>query len=603
MAFLFHLIYICFTYNILLTLFKHLFMKKVFTLISFLVLLAGFHLQAQFGPDVRIQKQPGIEQGEVKVSVAFNGWVFAAFTTYDSATTAGGITIRRSKDNGQTWESIDAYAPVGTDYPTMDMVVAGTDTNSLVLYLVGVNRTIASGTYTMFVDRYDGNNGVFLGNNFTRSQGTRKIYDVAIASDYMSPAVGTSPYSVAFVYSVYSPSFDSIVYVASIDGGSTFTVDQFVDRTGYYFRKVDIAYGQSSSGSNGRYFVAYERFSSSNAWAGNIYTSRNASMVNGSFAAPVCLDSVSTSMIGLCANPKIAAMVTNSFDNDSGSVSAVVLVERDYNGNGSDFDLLGFYNKRAHYSDFWNRLDIQNTGNTSRFPDIAYSIIDSQFVATYLDSTAQEMPMLYNNYQLITPSSWNTISSNYNDGGQLGSAYPSVAINPQNGKGAVAWHKVENGRGTAYFDAVYSTITNYSTSLSDTICNGDSITFGSQTIHSSGQYTDTLEAENALDSVLVLTVIVENCLGVNEPVMLQSYKVFPNPFSSTLMVEINTPDAARIPVTVTDVTGRVIYSGQFEKSAGTITYTIPGSADWLSGVYVLSLNTQAGIKSLLVTKE
>lgn len=416
----------------------------------------GSSVSKLFANDIIIDNAPTINQRNVKLSVAFNGWVYTVFSTFDSVNNAGGFTFRSSKDNGITWQTIDSYSVPGVTYEAHDIVVAGTDTNNLTLYLVGIYHNPIGPNYSVFVDRYNATTGAFIGSNFSKSYGTRKVYDVAIASDYRFPAVGTSPYSVGFIYSVYSSSLDSIYSQVSVDGGSTFSVTQPVAGTWGYFRKVSLAYGRSSSGSNGRYFAAWEQLGSSTARNGHIFTSRNQSTVDGTWITPVNLDSVSSTMINLCRNPQIASQF-GIVDNDSASLTSVVLVERDYFGNGADYDLLGFYNKRSHYTNYWNRLDVVNSGENDLQPDISYDPVFGNFLATYYDSTNSKLPYIVNGFNLTTPSTWVTITPQYNDLTNLRSAYPKVEINPVMNQTAHAWNaEGVSGRGVAMFDAEYN---------------------------------------------------------------------------------------------------------------------------------------------------
>lgn len=410
----------------------------------------------QYSNDVIIGNDPTEDQRRVRISVAFNGWLYASYSTVDSASNSGGITTRMSRDNGATWTTIDSYSSAGIRYPAHDIVVAGTDTNSLVLYVVGVNYNTGSGNYILFVDRYNGTTGAFTGSNFNQSNGTRPVYDVALACDDRFPAVGASPYSVGLLYSTYSPSYDSINFLGSMDGGATWTVRHNIATTGSYNRKVSLSYGRSASGSNGRYFGAWERLPSQAARTGNIYTSRSQSTVDGPWITPVNLDSVSSTMIGLCSNPQIATCFGN-VDSDSGGVTAVVLVQRDYIGDGSDYDLLGFYNKRAHFTSYWNRLDIVNSGENDLQPDISYDPTNQNFLAVYYDSTNGKLPYLVNGINLTTPSAWTTITPQYNDNStNLKAAWPRVEINPLVTQTAHAWIAEGVGtKGVAMFDAEY----------------------------------------------------------------------------------------------------------------------------------------------------
>lgn len=409
-----------------------------------------------FTSDVII-KNDTADQQKVRIAVAFNGWIFAAFNTEDAATNKGGITIRRSKDNGMTWNTIDSYFPTGVRYPSLDIVVAGADTTDLKVFLVAVNHNVAAGSYVLFVDRYDGTSGAFIGSNYNLNAGTQQIYDVAVATDYMSPAVGVSPYGLGLLYSRYTSSQDSIVFVGSIDGGATWGYRTPVATTGYYFGKLSIAYGRSQSGSNGRYFGAWERRASSLARTGNIYSSRSQSTVDGPWINPINLDSTSNTMINLCKNPQIACSVGTT-DNDSGSVTTVVMVQRDYTGNGSDYDLLGFYNKRSHFTNFWYRFDVVNTSENDLQPDVSWDITGQRFLATYYDSTNGKLPYITNTINMSTPSAWVTVNTQYNDvTNNLKAAYPRVESNyAAAGQGAFAWIAQNGTDGVAMFDAEYN---------------------------------------------------------------------------------------------------------------------------------------------------
>lgn len=407
--------------------------------------------------DVIIQNTPGIDQRNVRISVAFNGWLYAAYTTVDSANNAGGITIRSSRDNGITWNTLDSYSNTGYRYTAMDVVVAGTDTTSLTIYLAGVNNNLTSGAYVLFVDRYNATTGAFIGSNYNLQAGTRKIYDVALATDYLFPAMGCSPYGLGLVYSTYTSIQDSINFIGSVDGGATWSVRQNVAVTGMYNRKVSLSYGRSASGSNGRYFAAWERLGSSTARTGNIYSSHSVSTVDGPWITPVNLDSISSTMIGLCANPQIATSFGTT-DNDSASVTAVVMVQRDYTGNGSDYDLLGFYNKRAHFTNYWYRLDVVNTNENDLQPDVTYDPTNGNFLGVFYDSTNGKLPYLVNEVNLLNPSTWTPITPQYNDNNtNLKAAWPRVEINPVVTQTAHAWIAEGSGtHGVAMFDAEYN---------------------------------------------------------------------------------------------------------------------------------------------------
>lgn len=428
-------------------------MKKLVLILS----LCTTTMFGQFLNDVIINNAPTIDQSNVEVATAFNGWIYTAHQTVDAATNAGGITIKMSKDRGETWTVIDSYMPIGLRYPAHDIVVTGTDTNNLKLFLVGVREEVSSGNYIIFIDEYNARTGNFITSNFNENRGTNKVYSVSIDSDYLFPAVSTSPYSLGVLFSAYTSSRDSIIYIASLDAGATWGVRQQVATTGFYFGKVSIAYGKSASGSNGRYFGAWEQKSSASAVNSNIYTSRNTSQVDGVWNMPENIDSISSAAAGLCSNPRIAVSYGNT-DNDSSSCTAIVLVDRDYGAAGNDHDVIGFYNKRAHFTDNWFRLDVENTSTNDMFPDIAFDYEANRFFCTYYDSTNKKQSLRYNDWQLTNTDTWTFNTARYNDDttNVMVKSFPRISYNANTDGVDVAWtKKIGSGNGVCLFDASY----------------------------------------------------------------------------------------------------------------------------------------------------
>lgn len=509
------------------------------------------NIPLKYSTDIVIESTPLIDQDNVRLSVAFNGWLYAAFSTVDIAMNKGGITILRSKDNGQTWQSMDSYSVSGIRYPTFDIVVAGTDTNNLRLYLAGVNHDLSSPNYTLFVDRYDARTGSFVGSNLNINKGSRTIYDVSIATDYQAPAVGSIPYSIGLAYTMYGSNYDTLNTAVSLDGGGSFSVFNTVMSTSWYLRKVSLAYGRSASASNGRYFVAWEVLGSTSSRNGHIYTSRNNSTIDGSWIPPKNLDSVSSTMINLCRNPSIAVQY-NNIDNDSSGPTALVLVERDFTGDGSDYDLLGFYNMRAHYTNNWFRLDIVNTGEKDLNPDITYDPGYNNFLAVYYDSTNGKLPYCVNGMNLATPSSWSYVSLQYNDNTSLTAAKPRVEINPLVNMTAHVWIQDGGTNGVAMFDAEY-----------------------------------------------VYTGIEEN---QNEGVFSDG-QLYPNPATDIATLQFTMAGDADISIQVFDATGKLIESRTAtNRKAGDWMETFD-VGDWNNGIYLISVrsNQESITKRLIVS--
>lgn len=411
----------------------------------------------QYFNDVVIQNSV-VDQRNVRITAAFNGWLYSAYSTYDGTTNSGGITYRRSKDGGVTWQPFAQYSVTNVRYNVFDFVVAGTDTNNLTLFIVGVNNNVSANTHFMFFDKYNAATGTFLGNWGTGiNYGTRKVYDVAIASDYKFPAFGASPYSIGVVYSVYGSPRDSVIFVASTNGGTSLNVRQPLYATSGFGRHVSLDYGRSSSYNNGRYFATWERLSSTNARNANIFVARNVSTINGTWTAPKNLDSLDGNMLGRCRRPTIAVQ-HNNVNNDSANVTAIVLVERDWGGTGTDYDVLGFYNRRAATNFNWTRLDVANSGSTYDMqPHMVFDPGNNNFLAVYYDSTGSKLPYKVNGMNLTNPSTWGVVTGQYNDlTTNLKQAWPRVDISPPAVKTVHVWNAEGTpARGVALFDAEY----------------------------------------------------------------------------------------------------------------------------------------------------
>jgi hypothetical protein len=412
-----------------------------------------------YSNDVVINSSTTDNQRRVRLAVAFNGWLYAAFSTAEAATNAGGITIVSSRDNGQNWSLVDSYQLVNVRYPAHDLVVAGTDTNNLTLYMAGVRNDVVAGTYDLFIDTYNATSGAFVDNVYLVSHGTSRVNDVSLATDYMTPAFNANPYSVGLLYSAYGSVRDSIIFVGSDDGGINWPIREIVQTSPYYSRTVSLGFGISYNNSNGRYTAAWEELGSASARYGNIYTSRNISQIDGSWLTPINLDSnLASSTPRQCAYPVIASSMETSTDNDSSSFSTVILVQRDFNGDGTDMDVIGFYNKTVNTNNSWYRLDVANSGsNDDLNPDISYDPNNNNFLTVYYDSTNGKLPYAVNGINLVNPDTWTSITAQYNDvTTNLAAPFPRVEINPVTIQAAHVWTaEGGGGRGVAMFDAEY----------------------------------------------------------------------------------------------------------------------------------------------------
>jgi hypothetical protein len=449
-------------------------MKKTFTfLASLLLILLCCSLFAQtqeakshyipfkaggpglYGLDVIIDNQPSVNQREVCLSVATNGWLYAAFNTYDGA--YGGLKIFRSTDDGETWMLIEDLALPDWREDQLDIVVAGYYPD-LKLFVAGVAVVPSTGEHRAWVDRYNGVTGAFE-TEFYYFSSPNTIYDIAIASDYKWPAVGASPYSVAALYSMYTPSQDELYFISSSDGGYTMDNIQTLETTGSYYDKVSLSYGKCWNYFNGRYFAAWEKTCGYLSRIGQIWSAHCQTFFNGAWTAPLRLDDLAgSSAENMCRNPSFGTQF-NETDNDLSNVTGVVLFDRDWDGTGTDYDLIGVYNKEAVSTDNWTRFDIRNDFENVFQSDINFDPVYNNFLVTFCDSTNQSLDYVIQWQNLPTPDTWSYIATHYNEVDNLVAPYPKVEINPMVQEVAHVWNgNRPGGNGMATFDAEYSTL-------------------------------------------------------------------------------------------------------------------------------------------------
>lgn len=428
---------------------------KTKILIILIILTSSFFAKSQYkapsryGTDV-ILNNSSVYQNYVKLSIAYNGWMFAAFTTYDAVGNAGGICIVKSTDNGTTWNIFFNSSVVGSFFPAIDIKVVGNNENSLYLYLAGgQNESGAIESRSVFLNKYDANNiNNYSGTLYSKNLGLDQVIDIDLESDYISPGENVNPYSVAFVYALKGSTSDSVKFVLSSDGGQTFTTEKNIHNTTNFIRKVSLSFGKANIGFNGRYFAAWDEYSSPSNSFGQIYTSRNINTAIGAWITPIRLDNMSPYFEGKCRNPSIASQY-GSANNDSSSITTLILCENSFGMDASTMGISMFMNYKSHYSNMWLGTTVTEQSGVKKEPHISYDTINRNFLMTYFDSTQQKLPFYVCN---INSNSWYLINEKYNDENLLTIANPRVEINPIYTQVAHVW--IKNGQ--AMFDAEHA---------------------------------------------------------------------------------------------------------------------------------------------------
>jgi hypothetical protein len=447
-------------------------MKKFFTLLSVLFVFGVANTFGQGGigrqgvpfkpmipglyaTDVIIDDNPAQDQRGANLSIAFNGWAYDVHLVTQGA--LAGYTISKSVDDGATWSYFSGNILDNYYNTAVDLVVCGSSTADLRLFQAGIAWVASITSYVLYVDEYDATTGSFLGEIFNEAS-QYGFYDVKIVSDYKFPSFGASPYSLGLLFSRYSPSTDSLIFISSPDAGVTFSNRKIIATTGMYMNKISLAHGSCSNYYNGRYYAAWEQ-KAFNARVGQTWVSHCTPYFYSDWEAPTRLDDLAGSSLDLTKNPVVACQ-ENLWDNDLTNFTTIVLFDRDYGGNGLDYDVIGMYNKEsAGTTGTWTRFDISNSFNDDFESDITFDPSYNNFLVTWCDSTAQALPYVVQGQNMPDPSNWFVINSAYNGSANLVNPFPKVEINPVYTQVGHVW--IGNrlgGFGMATWDAEYSTL-------------------------------------------------------------------------------------------------------------------------------------------------
>ncbi|MEI6766241.1 MAG: T9SS type A sorting domain-containing protein [Bacteroidota bacterium] len=411
----------------------------------------------KWGGDVIVHNDPTFNQQNAKLAVAFNGWLYSVFSSQNG--TSCGVTIMRSKDNGANWSLISNNIYANSLYKAVDAIVCGTDTNNLRLFVGGILYTGTN--YVVWVDRYNATTGIQIDEPYGYSSPSI-IYDLALASDYLLPSSYVNslsqPFGVGLVYTKRGGSQDSVMFVGSGDAGATFNSPNVVYSTSYWLGKVDMSYGANSSWFLGRFYVAFEQFTSLSDSVGAIFTAYAPFDNPSTFVGLVRLDTVGNypSVIGKCRRPSIACQQSSNL-NDSTGLTSVVVFERQY--TPTDCDVLGCATKSSPNDNHWGSILPLNGSDNEVMGNISFDPGYNNFLLTYYNSTTGYLPFMVKNFNLPNPSTWGVLMSHYNDNtSDLTKPFPRVEINPVALQCAFTWTANPTANGVTMFDAEYSLI-------------------------------------------------------------------------------------------------------------------------------------------------
>lgn len=91
-------------------------------------------------------------------------------------------------------------------------------------------------------------------------------------------------------------------------------------------------------------------------------------------------------------------------------------------------------------------------------------------------------------------------------------------------------------------------------------------------------------------------VIVKNGAGVNNATMGQSLTLYPNPAGNTVFIAYTASVASKGNLSITDLSGKTLYSLAFDQVAGSNTIEVPVSR-LNHGIYIIKVETEEGVRS------
>ncbi len=501
-----------------------------------------------FGKDIVAHFDPEFADRDCDIAVAFNGWIYIAYSTSHSSPSGTDIGIALSKDSGLTWQ---AFPPkiLGShnDASVYDMIVTGSDTSSLRVYISYSFYDVSFPYAFGHVAAYDGVSGLELPYGLIIGDGTYSVGKIRLASDFKHPAFGSIGYSVAVVYTTSIGDFtvtDSLVCLIASDTSRNYYSYNLADTSSIVsLRDASIDYGFSLAWNNGQYFIAYQR---------GLYLGycKNSTSINSGFNTPILLNE----FIGLRSasfdSPQIICQSSLS-NNDSSGLSVLIMTKAlDSSGMNTYRIPWIIYNQQASLSDFWFSAGIANSHNgfTLETFDACYSEAEDRFFFTGYNSDLGSLFMGMEDFNFSHPDNWLIVENHYNDS----LIDPSWPPNP----------RIATNNGNAY------------------------TTWESRILGSIGQpRAQTLFDRQTLPILTNLQTRNEN----------SEFNIFPNPASNELFIlETSVFNSAQeISVRIFDSLGRIVFSGSYCSQMQTITIN---TQEFKNGIYFLQIDDKNRIQ-------
>ena len=420
-----------------------------------------------FGKDVIIRNDTSKDERAVAICSAFNGWLFSVFsyTIPNLWWRIPEYSIMKSIDHGMTWTLFTATISPMSYYVdhSFSIIASGNSLSDLKIIVSWVAAETLGAGGNGICYRYNGQTGDYIDCLLEKGD----IKSIALTSDYPHPATNSNPSSLGLLYSKTGYGFnqDSLIFLASDDGGNTFSNSISIPLTMKRAGNVAISYGRSSNYPTGRYFAVWEEHSDNDLILGHIYTAHTEPYFNSHFSVPVNLDSLDFKAINKCKNPTIACQNSIS-DNGQGNFTEIILFEK-VNTQINKTTISGYYNLESATTNHFSPFYLPDSSNFNQQPTLIFNYFDSTFLESHFDLTLGKLPLFRIDYRLIDPNNWSTLSQGINDDSNLLNPIPKLAIDDLQMKTLCVWNAEDpDGKGVSMFDSELSTFTNINDSNS-----------------------------------------------------------------------------------------------------------------------------------------
>ena len=368
-----------------------------------------------FRDDIVAHFDPDKSDRDCDIAIAFNGWMYLAYTSSHSGPTGTDIGFLISKDSGNTWQ---AFPPIilgnHNDASVYDILVTGTNTSSLRVYVSYYFNDAAFSYSFGHVAVYDGISGQQLPYGIDIGDGTYSIGEIHLASDFRHPSSVSKGYSVAIVYSSSFGDFtntDSLIcLIASDSSNNNYTYNLIDTSTSELIKGASIDYGFSYTNNIGGYYIAYQK-------GQNLGYSKSVTSIASGFTDPIFLNRLINIKGASFESPKIVCQ--NSIGNNDSSGLSVMIMAKAFDSTITNTYRIPWviYNTNAASTDYWFSAGVSNSANTSSVEtfDVSYSEAENSFWITGYNSDSGNLFTALEDFNFSHPGNWIIADNQYND--------------------------------------------------------------------------------------------------------------------------------------------------------------------------------------------